>query len=151
MANRIGQRYTWFVFFLQFRIMEKQTTLFSGLFIMLSIVFGAFGAHALKEILEPAQLQTFEVGVRYQGFLSMGVLLLALNADRFSFEMKKILWAMLIGMILFCFSIYGLVLGRHFIDPKAFGFLGPITPIGGAISIISWCLLLFRLLKYGQR
>jgi uncharacterized membrane protein YgdD (TMEM256/DUF423 family) len=151
MANRIGQRYTWFVFFLQFRIMEKQTTLFSGLFIMLSIVFGAFGAHALKEILEPAQLQSFEVGVRYQGFLSMGVLLLALNADRFSFEMKKILWAMLVGMILFCFSIYGLVLGRQFIDPKAFGFLGPITPIGGAISIISWCLLLFRLLKYGQR
>ena len=118
---------------------------------MLSIVFGAFGAHALKEILEPAQLQTFEVGVRYQGFLSMGVLLLALNADRFSFEMKNILWAMLIGMILFCFSIYGLVLGRHFIDPKAFGFLGPITPIGGAVSIISWCLFLFRLLKYGQR
>jgi uncharacterized membrane protein YgdD (TMEM256/DUF423 family) len=151
MANRIGQRYTWFVFFLQFRIMEKQTTLFSGLFIMLSIVFGAFGAHALKEILEPAQLQSFEVGVRYQGFLSMGVLLLALNADRFSFEMKKILWGMLVGMILFCFSIYGLVLGRQFIDPKAFGFLGPITPIGGAISIISWCLFLFRLLKYGQR
>jgi uncharacterized membrane protein YgdD (TMEM256/DUF423 family) len=151
MANRIGQRYTWFVFFLQFRNMEKQTIFFSGLFIMLSIVFGAFGAHALKDILEPAQLQTFEVGVRYQGFLSMGVLLLALNADRFSFDMKKILWAMLIGMLLFCFSIYGLVLGRHFIDPKAFGFLGPITPIGGAISIISWCLFLFRLLKYGQR
>jgi len=151
MTIRIGQRYTWFVFFLQFRIMEKQTTFFSGLFIMLSIVFGAFGAHALKEILEPAQLQTFEVGVRYQGFLSMGVLLLALNMDRFSFEIKRILWAMLIGMILFCFSIYGLVLGRHFIDPKAFGFLGPITPIGGAISIISWCVFLFRQLKYGQR
>lgn len=147
----MGQRYTWFVFFLQFRIMEKQTTFFSGLFIMLSIVFGAFGAHALKEILEPTQLQTFEVGVRYQGFLSLGVLLLALNIDRFTFQMKKILWAMLIGMILFSFSIYGLVLGRHFIDVKAFGFLGPITPIGGAISIISWCLFLFRLLKYGQR
>lgn len=118
--------------------MEKQTTFFSGLFIMLSIVFGAFGAHALKEILEPAQLQTFEVGVRYQGFLSMGVLLLALNMDRFSFEIKRILWAMLIGMILFCFSIYGLVLGRHFIDPKAFGFLGPITPIGGLLFILGW-------------
>ena len=118
---------------------------------MLSIVFGAFGAHALKEVLEPAQLQTFEVGVRYQGFLSMGVLLLALNADRFSFEMKKILWALLFGMIFFCFSIYGLVPGRTFIDSQAFGFLGPITPIGGAISIISWCLFLFRLLKYGQR
>jgi uncharacterized membrane protein YgdD (TMEM256/DUF423 family) len=130
--------------------MEKQTAFFSALFIMLSVIFGAFGAHALKEILEPSALQTFEVGVRYQGFLSMGVLLLALNADRFEHSIKKILWAMLIGMLLFCFSIYGLVLGRHFIYENAFSFLGPITPIGGAISIISWCVLLFRLLKYGQ-
>jgi uncharacterized membrane protein YgdD (TMEM256/DUF423 family) len=151
MTIRMTQRYVWFVFFLQFRSMEKQTAFFSTLFIMLSIIFGAFGAHALKEILEPTQLQTFEVGVRYQGFLSMGVLLLALNTDRFVFPIKKILWFMLIGMILFCFSIYGLVLGRHFIDVNAVAFLGPITPIGGAINIISWCVLLFRLLKYGQR
>lgn len=131
--------------------MEKQTTFLAGLMIMLSIVFGAFGAHALKEILAPAQLATFEVGVRYQGFLSMGVLFLSLSSQRFAFPMKGILWAMLIGMFLFCFSIYGLVLGRHLIDPKAFGFLGPITPIGGAISIISWCVFLFRQLKYGQQ
>lgn len=144
------QRYTWFVFFLQFRSMEKQTAFFSALFIMLSVIFGAFGAHALKETLEPSALQTFEVGVRYQGFLSMGVLLLALNADRFGHFIKNILWAMLIGMFLFCFSIYGLVLGRHFSNENAFNFLGPITPIGGAINIISWCVLLIRLLKYGR-
>ena len=131
--------------------MEKQTTFLAGLMIMLYIVFGACGAHALKEILEPAQLATFEVGVRYQGFLSMGVLFLSLSSPRFVFPIKGILWAMLVGMFLFCFSIYGLVLGRHFIDPKAFGFFGPITPIGGAISIISWCVFLFRLLKYGQQ
>jgi uncharacterized membrane protein YgdD (TMEM256/DUF423 family) len=130
--------------------MEKQTTFLAGLFIMLSIVFGAFGAHALKEVLEPSQLQTFEVGVRYQGFLAMGVLILAINKQRFDFPIKKILWAMLIGMFLFSFSIYGLVLGRYFVGANAFRFLGPVTPIGGAISIISWCIFLFRLLKYGQ-
>jgi len=130
--------------------MEKQTTFLAGLFIMLSIVFGAFGAHALKEVLEPSQLQTFEVGVRYQGFLAMGVLILAINKQRFDFPIKKILWAMLIGMFLFSFSIYGLVLGRYFVGTNAFSFLGPVTPIGGAISIISWCIFLFRLLKYGQ-
>lgn len=130
--------------------MEKQTTFLAGLFIMLSIVFGAFGAHALKEVLEPSQLQTFEVGVRYQGFLAMGVLILAINKQRFDFPIKKILWAMLIGMFLFSFSIYGLVLGRYFVGTNAFRFLGPVTPIGGAISIISWCIFLFRLLKYGQ-
>jgi uncharacterized membrane protein YgdD (TMEM256/DUF423 family) len=130
--------------------MEKQTTFLAGLLIMLSIVFGAFGAHALKAILEPAQLATFEVGVRYQGFLSMGVFILSLNSQRLAFPMKGILWAMLIGMFLFSFSIYGLVLGRHFFGTDSFAFLGPVTPIGGAISIFSWCVFLFRLLKYGQ-
>ena len=131
--------------------MEKQTTFLAGLLIMLSIVFGAFGAHALKAILEPAQLATFEVGVRYQGFLSMGVLFLSLSSQRLAFPMKGILWAMLIGMFLFSFSIYGLVLGRHFFGTDSFAFLGPVTPIGGAISIFSWCVFLFRLLKYGQQ
>ncbi|MEN9994054.1 MAG: hypothetical protein RL762_711 [Bacteroidota bacterium] len=131
--------------------MEKQTTFLAGLLIMLSIVFGAFGAHALKAILEPAQLATFEVGVRYQGFLSMGVFILSLNSQRLAFPMKGILWAMLIGMFLFSFSIYGLVLGRHFFGTDSFAFLGPVTPIGGAISIFSWCVFLFRLLKYGQQ
>lgn len=130
--------------------MEKQTTFLAGLLIMLSIVFGAFGAHALKAILEPAQLASFEVGVRYQGFLSMGVFILSLNSQRLAFPMKGILWAMLIGMFLFSFSIYGLVLGRHFFGTDSFAFLGPVTPIGGAISIFSWCVFLFRLLKYGQ-
>jgi len=131
--------------------MEKQTTFLAGLLIMLSIVFGAFGAHALKAILEPAQLATFEVGLRYQGFLSMGVFILSLNSQRLAFPMKGILWAMLIGMFLFSFSIYGLVLGRHFFGTDSFAFLGPVTPIGGAISIFSWCVFLFRLLKYGQQ
>jgi uncharacterized membrane protein YgdD (TMEM256/DUF423 family) len=130
--------------------MEKQTTFLAGLMIMLSIVFGAFGAHALKTILEPTQLDTFDVGVRYQGFLAMGVLVLSLNTHRFAFQIKGILWAMLIGMFLFSFSIYGLVLGPYFLGANAFRFLGPVTPIGGAISIISWCVFLFRLLKYGQ-
>ena len=130
--------------------MEKQTTFLAGLMIMLSIVFGAFGAHALKTILEPTQLDTFDVGVRYQGFLAMGVLVLSLNTYRFAFQIKGILWAMLIGMFLFSFSIYGLMLGPHFLGANAFRFLGPVTPIGGAISIISWCVFLFRLLKYGQ-
>ena len=130
--------------------MEKQTTFLAGLFLMLSIVFGAFGAHALKAILPTEQLQTFEVGVRYQGFLSMGVLILALNYNRFGFEIKRLLWFMLIGMFLFSFSIYGLVLFKQFLPAFPSGILGPITPLGGAISIISWCVFLFRLLKYGQ-
>jgi uncharacterized membrane protein YgdD (TMEM256/DUF423 family) len=60
--------------------------------------------------------------------------------------MKGLLRAMLIGMLLFSGSIYGIVALKH--AGMAVGMLGPITPIGGAISIISWCVFIFRLLKY---
>ncbi len=125
--------------------MQKQFVFLSGLFIMLSIVLGAMGAHALKEILAPTQFDSFEVAVRYQGFLSMGILIIALNSDRFSFPLSKILGAMMIGMLLFCVSIYLLLAFKtlHW----STSIIGPITPIGGAISIISWLVFLFRLIK----
>jgi len=125
--------------------MQKQFVILSGIFIMLSIVLGAMGAHALKEILAPIQFDSFEVAVRYQGFLSMGILIIALNSDRFSFPLQKILGSMMIGMLLFCVSIYLLVAFKtlHW----STSFIGPITPIGGAISIISWLVFLFRLIK----
>ena len=125
--------------------MQKQFVFLSGLFIMLSIVLGAMWAHALKEILAPTQFDSFEVAVRYQGFLSMGILIIALNSDRFSFPLSKILGAMMIGMLLFCVSIYLLLAFKtlHW----STSIIGPITPIGGAISIISWLVFLFRLIK----
>jgi uncharacterized membrane protein YgdD (TMEM256/DUF423 family) len=126
--------------------MEKQSTILASLFLMLSIILGAFGAHALKAVLNEELLQTFEVGVRYQSFLALSTLVLALQTDRFSFSVKRITQAMLLGLFLFSFSIYGIVALKH--AGLSVGILGPITPIGGAISIISWCVFIFRLLKY---
>jgi uncharacterized membrane protein YgdD (TMEM256/DUF423 family) len=103
------------------------------------------GAHALKGILNPEQFNSFEVAVKYQGFLSMGVFIIALNTDRFSFPLNRILTAMMIGMLLFSGSIYLLVSFKslHFSTT----FIGPITPIGGSITIISWVIFLSRLIK----
>jgi hypothetical protein len=125
--------------------MQKQFVFFSGLAIMISIILGALGAHALKEILTPDQFNSFEVAVKYQGFLSMGVFIIALNTDRFSFPLKRILTAMLIGMLLFSGSIYLLITFKTLHVSTAF--IGPITPIGGAISIVSWIIFLTRLIK----
>ena len=125
--------------------MQKQVVFLSGLFIMLSIVLGAMGAHALKQVLDPESFNSFEVAVRYQGFLSMGIFILALNYDRFFFPMKRILGAMIIGMLLFCVSIYLLVAFKTLHYPISF--IGPFTPIGGAISIISWLIFLTRLIR----
>ena len=42
--------------------------LMGALFGLLSVIFGAFGAHALKKKLTPELLQSFETGVKYQKY-----------------------------------------------------------------------------------
>lgn len=103
---------------------------------LLAVVFGAFGAHLLKKILNPDQLTSFETGVRYQMFHAIVLLILGLNK---AFLSLKIYWAFTIGIFLFSFSIYALVISSA--KNKKLKFLGPITPIGGLFLIIGWLLI----------
>lgn len=48
-------------------------------------------------------------------------------------------WCFTMGIILFSFSIYGLVLSNA--KGKKARFLGPITPIGGLLLVVGWFLL----------
>ena len=43
-------------------------------FAALAVILGAFGAHALKQVMEPDQLVTFETGVRYQFYHSFALI-----------------------------------------------------------------------------
>ena len=104
---------------------------------MLSVILGAFGAHALKKILSEKQLHSFEVGVKYQMYHSIVLLVLSFNSNAIS---SAIFWCFTIGIVLFSFSIYGLVLSDA--KGKKLRFLGPITPIGGLLLVIGWLLLL---------
>ncbi|WP_299778267.1 DUF423 domain-containing protein [uncultured Formosa sp.] len=112
-----------------------------ALFGMLSIIFGAFGAHALKKILSTDQLQSFEVGVKYQMYHAIVLLILGLNN---SYSSTAIYWCFTLGIILFSFSIYGLILSDA--KGKKMSFLGPITPIGGVLLASGWLLLLVKAL-----
>lgn len=106
---------------------------------MLSVIFGAFGAHALKKILSTDQLQSFEVGVKYQMYHAIVLLVLGLNPN---YTTSAIYWCFTIGIILFSFSIYGLVLSDA--KGKKLRFLGPITPFGGLFLVAGWALLLIN-------
>ncbi|RUS43562.1 DUF423 domain-containing protein [Cohnella sp. AR92] len=110
-----------------------------GAFIaLLAVVFGAFGAHALKDQISEDDLKTFETGVRYQMYHGLGLLLIALLGDRFG-SGKKMVWAgrlLVLGVILFSGSLYGLSL-------TGLTFFGPITPLGGVSFIAGWlCVIL---------
>ena len=46
--------------------MDKKIITTAAVFGMIAIILGAFGAHALKNVLSIDQLVTFETGVKYQ-------------------------------------------------------------------------------------
>ncbi|MFA5297962.1 MAG: DUF423 domain-containing protein [Lutibacter sp.] len=124
-------------------------TLFTLLFACLSgglaVVFGAFGAHALKKILSEEQLKSFETGVKYQMYHAIVLLIIGFNFKLETTSEKYMIYSFMAGIILFSFSIYGLVISSA--KNKKIKFLGPITPLGGLFLIIGWSLLCFSILN----
>jgi uncharacterized membrane protein YgdD (TMEM256/DUF423 family) len=118
--------------------MTAEFTIATGAFFgLLSVIFGAFGAHALKKRLSSEQLHSFEVGVKYQMYHAIVLLVLGLHSNDVA---VSVYWCFTAGVILFSFSIYGLVISDS--KGKKLRFLGPITPIGGLLLVSGWLLIL---------
>lgn len=114
---------------------------------LISIIFGAFGAHALKAVLNAEQLVSFETGVRYQMYHAIFLLFVGM-ANVITEKQKKAIFILtLIGILFFSGSIY--LLATQGISGINFKFLGPVTPIGGMFLIFSWLMLAFY--SFGQK
>lgn len=120
--------------------MNRKFVLIAIVLITLSIILGAFGAHALKEKLAAEKLISFETGVRYQMYIGLLLFMLAMNADKIGQQISRTYWFLVAGIMLFSSSIYLLAI-QDVIGWKL-GFLGPVTPVGGLLLIIG-CILLF--------
>ncbi|WP_334056619.1 DUF423 domain-containing protein [Polaribacter sp. P097] len=116
--------------------------IFGSIFGFLAIVLGAFGAHLLKKKLNQDQLQSFETGVKYQMYHAIVLLVLGYNLNDTLALDNYIVYCFIIGVILFSFSIYGLVISAY--KGKKLKFLGPITPLGGLFLTLGWLLLLYK-------
>ena len=115
--------------------------LMGALYGLLAVVFGAFGAHALKKKLTPELLQSFETGVKYQMYHAIILLILGFNLNFDKPLDSCIVNCVIFGTFLFSFSIYALCLGAaKGSKPR---FLGPVTPIGGLLLVVGWALLLY--------
>lgn len=113
----------------------------------LAVALGAFGAHALKKILDEKSLVVFETAVRYQFYhvfalVAVGILLK-------EFPNSHLIWSgrfFCYGILIFCGSLYLMTLLAA-IGLQGFKWLGAITPIGGLCLIVGWILMAIGLAK----
>lgn len=125
--------------------MNKSIVVTGALFIVLAIVLGAFGAHALKSVLSSEQLASFETGVRYQMYHGLALLMIGLSAERIPVKAKLFTGLIVAGTILFSGSIY--LLSLRPVIGADLKFLGPVTPIGGVLLIVGWSVFIVNLLR----
>ena len=125
--------------------MKNFTLIIGGIYGLLSVILGAFGAHAFKKILSVERLESFETGVRYQIYAAFFLLIVGYILKFETSSEKWISILMIAGAFLFSVSIYFLSFQDYWgINLK---FLGPITPLGGLFMIISWAMLIWYFVK----
>jgi uncharacterized membrane protein YgdD (TMEM256/DUF423 family) len=125
--------------------MNKKIVLTAAVLLIVAIILGAFGAHGLKDSVSPERIVTFEVGVRYQIYIGLAMLILGLNEENVGFSLKPTFLFLLIGVLFFSVSIYFLAIQE--LLGASLKFLGPVTPLGGILMIIGLLVFVIKLMR----
>ncbi|CAG5079606.1 hypothetical protein CRYO30217_00987 [Parvicella tangerina] len=135
-------------------IKRKPFLIYAILLIATGIALGAFGAHGLDGLVKEGKLDlknlaSWKTGVLYQLLMAGGLILMIMLEKNYRLNsLKTSLIILSIGVSLFAFSIYILVLNHLWnIDMVKYAMI-PLTPIGGIFMITSWVLLLLNILKH---
>ncbi|MDO6491718.1 MULTISPECIES: DUF423 domain-containing protein [unclassified Cellulophaga] len=125
----------------------NKTILSTGVFFgFTAVIIGAFGAHGLENLVDAKSIASYKTGAQYQMYHALLLLVLGLIPQLTAKQKKPIFYVLVIGIILFSFSIYVLsidtILG---FNAKSIAFA---TPIGGLFLIIGWFLLGYRIFKH---
>ncbi len=126
-------------------VMNKKILVTASILGLLAVVFGAFGAHALKELITVNAQQTFETGVRYQMYHAILLLFIGSTSHIKQKTKKMLLGVIVLGIVLFSGSIYGLA--TNLLTTFDFRTIGFVTPVGGLLLISAWGLLIANFLK----
>ncbi|WP_114781304.1 DUF423 domain-containing protein [Botryobacter ruber] len=108
----------------------------------LTVIIGAFGAHALGPMLQATnRTATFETAVKYQMYHTLALLAVGLLLFRVEHPALQVAaWCFLLGILVFSGSLYTLCI-------TGITWLGAITPIGGTLMIVGWGALFYAILK----
>jgi uncharacterized membrane protein YgdD (TMEM256/DUF423 family) len=109
---------------------------------MLGIILGAFGTHALKEVLTSDELISFNTAVRYQMYHVIVLLFVNMYTGFSTKQKNTISWLFFSGIFFFSGSIYAIQLTE--LTATSIWF---ITPIGGLFFILGWVFMLIGFLK----
>lgn len=120
----------------------RQCLFVAALALALAVLFGAFGAHALRGRLSPEAVAVYHTAVEYHfwhglGLLGVGALMAQMP------EVRRLNWVaglLIAGLLLFCGSLYLLAL-------TGTTWLGALTPVGGLAFIAAWLLLAWLALR----
>lgn len=124
--------------------MDKRKLLPGVILIIIGVILGAFGAHALKDFLSVNdKVDSYLTATRYLIYGGFSQLSLVFIEKMFQMKVVFIKRLNLVGTALFSFSIFILIGSPESIDKM----VGILTPIGGVLIISSWLLLLFRIYK----
>ena len=109
--------------------MSRRFIQYASILGALSVAFGAFGAHALKKIVEADAVATFETGVRYQFYHTFALLAIGILYRRMPTKIME--WAGILfisGIILFSGSLY-LLTYLNATETVGLKGVGAITPL----------------------
>lgn len=108
---------------------------------LIGVGLGAFGAHALRKMLdETGRGATFETAVKYQFYHALAIVLVGVLMQLMGQNPLALKWlnyaglSFLGGTLIFSGSLYILCF-------TGITWLGAITPIGGVLMIAGWALL----------
>jgi uncharacterized membrane protein YgdD (TMEM256/DUF423 family) len=112
----------------------------AGLLGATAVAAGALGAHALAATVTSERLAVWETASHYHLIHAVVLVVLALQSEQDDTRWKWPIIGFTVGVLLFSFSLYALVLTEVTT-------LAMITPVGGLVLILSWLFLFWRALK----
>jgi uncharacterized membrane protein YgdD (TMEM256/DUF423 family) len=124
---------------------HRSLLLLAALDALTGVMAGAFGAHALKTVLDDYRLGIYHTAVEYQMWHALGLGLIAILAGQMPTARYLVAagWIMQAGILLFSGSLYALAL-------TGITALGMITPAGGTAFIVAWGLLIRQVLAFDK-
>ncbi|HME10425.1 MAG TPA: DUF423 domain-containing protein [Bryobacteraceae bacterium] len=104
------------------------------------VIFGAFGAHGLRDKLDAYSMTIYERAVFYHFVHALGMLIVSALPKLSPSQTNRVCLLLLAGIAIFCGSLYALAITGE-------KMLGAITPFGGLSFIAAWLLLAWYLYR----